>query len=196
MVGAEGRLEELLDEVQVLRGEADLHTRMVMLRKTIQANRVKLLGHFLEQRELIWRRPLHEVAGVVLRISEDESLYGSWYVRIANAAADVVEDVLYVFQAGGANRLDVAEEAAFHDLHELGIHLDELLDDLVVSHLPLATRKSIIGHDWLYRGEIPAELYDPSIGIHLFGLQRMLVHAVCAEDLQLDRQGSKVNSAR
>jgi hypothetical protein len=150
LVGIERRLKELFNEVQVLRREANLHTRMIVLRKTIQANRVKLLRHLLEQRKLIRRRPLHEVARVILRISEDEGLNGSWHVRIANAAADVVEDVLDVFQAGGADRLDIAEEAAFHDLHELGIHLNQLLDDLVVSDLPLASRKSVVGHDWLY----------------------------------------------
>lgn len=150
MVGAERRLKELFNKVQVLGREANLHTRMIVLRKTVQANRIELLRHLLEQRKLIRRRPLHKVARVVLRISEDEGLNGSWYVRIANTAADVVEDVLDVFQAGGANRLDVAEEAAFHDLHELRVHLNELLDDLVVSDLPLASRKSVVGHDWLY----------------------------------------------
>jgi hypothetical protein len=52
--------------------------------------------------------------------------------------------------------------------------------------LALASRKSIILHNWLARLEVFAQLNYPAVRFHLLCDEGVLVHAVSSQDLQND----------
>lgn len=184
----------LVEDLEARRREIDVDARPRRLREALQADALLPHGVLGEELQLLGGSFANKVARIGPRIGLDQRLNDVRHLRVADAAADVVQDVLDVLQAGRLHRLYICVEAALHDQNEAGVHLYELLDDLGVSDLLLAPREAIILQDRLDAPEVLTQVEDALVRLHLLGLERVLVHAVGAQDLQLDGQALNVES--
>lgn len=184
----------LVEDLEAWRREIDVDARPRRLREALQTDALLPHGLLGEELQLRGGRLANKVARVGSRIGLYQCLNDVRHLRVADAAADVVEDVLDVLQTGRLHRLYICVEAALHDQNEARVHLHELLDDLGVSDLLLAPRETVVLQDRLDAPEVLTQVEDALVRLHLLSLERVLVHAVGAQDLQLNGQALNVES--
>ena len=99
---------------------------------------------------------LDKVACRLLRISMNQGLNGVWDLWVADTAPNIVKYVFDVLQACCLYWLKIGVQASFHYSDQLRIHLYQLLHDLWVPDLSLASRKSIVLKYWLHIPKVSA----------------------------------------
>ena len=90
-----------------------------------------------------------EVALVVFGVSLDQGLDGAGNLLVANAASNIVEDVLNVLKTSSFDRFKVAVKTTFENDDQSWVHGHQVVDYLAVPYLCLTPWEPIILKDWL-----------------------------------------------
>lgn len=113
--GPDPLVANLVEDLEARHRETDVDARPCRLREALQADALLPGGVLREELQLLGGRLTDEVARIGPRVGLDQGLNDVRHLRVADAAADVVEDVLDVLEAGRLHRLYICVEAALHD---------------------------------------------------------------------------------